>query len=439
MSASEKYDHALTPRQQDAYDALPGDIEDIAASMGISKSSARDHLMGLREAGVSLSSDEHGIYYDREQTREQHGTTNYEVPGEDTAKSQHTIKKKEVLLEMKRSLAEDLQQRNPVVSDGAFTPPTSDEDVVIHRSDDHIGASYTDEFGDLTYGPATAIERVEAVTDKTMKLVARQKQAGISFDTAHLIMGGDTIHGEGIHANQPWESAITLVEQIEVARDLYVDQIERLRDEFEHVQVVCQNGNHGELRGDGMSEDANADDIVYMMLEKTAHDREWDDVTIITSDASYYTNFRMRVDEEKDEEMAEKLDCTVEELPTEYQSGHRVHVRHGQNSLLHIGTSSGKKRWYNWLQKHQFDIAYRGHYHEFRVENISSRKVVMSGSISPPSDFEDALAEWSEPAATVHGASDSRPMTWMFPIDFREDDQALGTEIAATEVEPTAD
>jgi hypothetical protein len=44
----------------------------------------------------------------------------------------------------------------------------------------------------------------------------------------------------------------------------------------------------------------------------------------------------------------------------------------------------------------------------------------MSGAIVPPDDFEESLAEWDEPAATVHGCSDDRPMTWFYPIDFEQ-------------------
>ena len=425
MSASEKYDHALTERQREAYDALPGTVTDIAEDLGVTTSTARDYIVGLREAGIALSQDEYGIYYDREQTRETHGASP-EYPGEDTAKAQHTISKKEVLLEMRRSLAEDLRGQAPVVADGGLEVRESNEDVVIHRSDDHIGAKYTNEFGNLTYGPATSRGRVKTVNDRALQLIHRQQQAGVNFDTAHVLMGGDTVHGEGIHENQPWETAMTLVDQIETAHDLYVEFIENLRAEVPTVQVVCQNGNHGELRGDGMSEDANADDIVYMMLEKTAIDRGWNDVTIVRSNAANYTNFRVRVDEEADEARAEELGLdSVDDLPASEQTGHRGHLRHGQNSLLHIGTSSGKKRWYNWLRQHEFDIAYRGHYHEFRIENIASNPVIMSGSIAPPSDYEESLAEWSEPAATIHGVSDERPMTWMYPIDFSEDDPAV--------------
>jgi hypothetical protein len=69
---------------------------------------------------------------------------------------------------------------------------------------------------------------------------------------------------------------------------------------------------------------------------------------------------------------------------------------------------------------HQFDIAYRGHYHTFQIDSIASNPVIESGAIVPPSDFEESLALWDEPAATVHGVSDARELTWMYPIDFEK-------------------
>jgi hypothetical protein len=422
MSTSQDYTFG-TPRIEDAYEAMPGTTKSIASDLGVSKSRARDLISSLRyTAGVPISQDENGIYYDRSYSIEANQTAPAEAPQPEEERSslaQHTISKKEVLLEMERSLAATLKDNEPVVADGGVVSQPGNEDVVIHRSDDHLGAEYEDEFDNVVFDPDIGEARVNAVTDEVMQQVNRQKRAGLEFDTAHLLLGGDTVHGEGIHKKQPWESAITLVNQIELGHDLYVEQIERLRDEFDHVQVVGTNGNHGELRGDGMSDDANADDIVYMMIEKTADNREWDDVTIVRSSGSFFTNFRMRVDEEEDRKKADALDLdSVRQLPPNQQSGHRGHLRHGQNSLFHIGTSSGENRWRGWADMHSFEIAYRGHFHEFRIENIDGKPVIMSGSICPPEDYEEGMATWSEPAATVHGVSDDEPMTWFYPIQF---------------------
>jgi predicted phosphodiesterase len=389
----------ITKAESTILSYLPATYAELADLTGARNTTIRDHVASLINKGVPVDKSrgkDGTVTVTYRPDEQEHPTNHNPKPSPNTALATHTKKKKSALIEMKEWLADDLNGRAPAVADGGLVSEVSNEDLAFHRSDDHIGAEYDDEFGVVTFDPEIATDRVKTTQQKGLELKRRQEKAGVDFDTGHLILGGDHVHGEGIHKNQPWESAMTLVDQVETASDLYMDFIEQMRDEFKTVQVVCQNGNHGELRGDGMSNDANADDVVFMTLDKRIRDRGYDDVTFIRSEAGNYTNFQMR--------------------------GHNAHLRHGQKSLFHIGTSSGKKRWLAWLQQHNFDIAYRGHYHEFRIENIHSKPVVMSGAVCPPSDYEEGLGTWSEPAATVHGVSDTRPISWMYPLDFQTKD-----------------
>ena len=378
----------------------PQSSADIAEAIGCSRSTARDHIKTIRDAGIPLaekyiSGTKHWV-----RSVDTRDALDSYRPDAQTSKAAHTKAKKDILLELEQWLQEDLTGRAPPIADDGLTVRESNEDMVVHRSDDHLGAFYEDEYGNVVFDDDIAAERVREVNDKAFEMKRRQEAAGVEFDTLHILLGGDGVHGEGIHEDQPWESCLTLIEQIALFCDLYMEFIDRAVEEFASVQVVCQNGNHGELRGDGMSPDANADDACYMMLEKRCQDRGYENVTFRNPEGGYFTNFPLRGND----------------LET---AAHRGHLRHGQNSLFHIGTSSGKNRWRGWAAKHGFDIAYRGHFHEFRYENIDSKPVVMSGSICPPSDYEESLSAWSEPAATVHGVSDERPVTWFYPIDFQ--------------------
>lgn len=378
----------------------PTSYAEIATTMNISESTARDHVQAIRQAGIPLGekAGEHGtkLLFRSVQTRD--ALDSYR-PTPQTSKAAHTKAKKDILLELQDWLRDDLSGRSALIADDGLTVTESAEDMVVHRSDDHLGAFYEDEFGHTIFDDDIAAERVRRVSERTFALKARQEQAGVNFDTLHLLLGGDGVHGEGIHEDQPWESCLTLVEQIALYVDLYMEFIDRATTEFDSVQVVCQNGNHGELRGDGMSPDANADDVTFMMLEKRCQDRGYTNVTFRAPEGGYFTNFPLRGNDFSD-------------------ATWRGHLRHGQNSLFHIGTSSGENRWRGWRSKHKFDIAYRGHFHNFRIEDIESRPVIMSGSICPPSDYEESFASWAEPAATVHGVSDDRELTWLYPIDF---------------------
>jgi hypothetical protein len=397
--------------------------EDIKKHLGITRSTARDHVQALvKKDGIPLGTRREGrekVFYYRPDAREY--PINPEEPtGQLRSKASVTKSAKEEVHELIRYLDNDLNGRAPAIPEDGLSVRDSHEDMVCHRSDDHIGAKYNDEYGNSTFDAEIGISRVRTVSDKVFSLKRRQEAAGVDFDTLHIVMGGDHVHGIGIHDDQPWETELSLPEQLNVASDIYMEFIDRASKEFASVQVICQEGNHGELRGDGMGPDDNVDTAFFLSLDRRVRDRGYDNVKFVRSQAQNFVNFRMRAKPEEDAKMAEKLDCEPHEIPVDLQSGHRAHLRHGQNSLEHIGTSAGKKRWYNWKDMHKFDIAYRGHYHSFQIDGIAGNRVVESGAIIPPADFEESLAEWEEPAATVHGVSDEREMTWFYPVDFEE-------------------
>jgi len=393
----------------------------MADALDLSVSACRNHINELQDDGFAIdyrsTDDKRKRWYLRGEQQE-HPITPDVPDGELRSKAAVTKDAKETVHGLIQWLQDDLNGRAPAEPEGGLTLRESHQDMVCHRSDDHIGASYHDEYGNNTFSAEIGIERVRTIADRVFELKARQEAAGVNFDTLHIVLGGDHVHGTGIYDSQPFETEIPVPKQIYTASDIYMEFIDRAVDEFETVQVVCQKGNHGALTGDGMGPDDNVDTAFFMSLDRRVRDRGYDNIRFIRSQGGYYTNFRMRVDEEQDRQRAEALDMDVSDLPPDVQSGHRAHLRHGQKSLEHIGTSAGKKRWYAWNDQHEFDIAYRGHYHEFDISSIASRPVVMSGAIVPPDDFEESLAEWSEPAATVHGTSSSREITFLYPLNF---------------------
>ena len=395
--------------------------EQITELLGCKRTTARDHVSDLQNKdGVSLGSrrvDGSKEFYVRREANEH--PINPDTPTQELrSKAAITKDAKETVHALIQKLDKDLTGRAPASPDTGLLSKPSNEDMVCHRSDDHIGASYHDEYGNNTFSAEIGIGRVRTVTDKVFRLKRRQEEAGVNFDSLHILLGGDHVHGIGIHDDQPWETDLSLPEQLDVASDIYMEFIDRAVQEFDSVQVVCQAGNHGELRGDGMGPDDNVDTAFFMSLDRRVRDRDYDNIQFVRSQAGNFTNFRMRENQQADKKKADKLGITPQELPEELRSGFRGHLRHGQDSLEHIGTSAGKKRWLVWKDQHGFDIAYRGHYHTFQVDSILDARVIESGSIVPPDDFEDSLAEWSEPAATVHGVSDDRTVTWFYPINF---------------------
>lgn len=375
---------AFTEKQKQVLNLLPATRREIADELGITIRAVRARMNGIEKKGGNLVRDDSNVWY------WEGGENIHRITSRN--KSTVTRKANEHLAKIEEQLKNILKQTDPATAPIETTE--SKEDVVIHRTDDHIGQVVYDDHGNAIFDTEIAKQRVRQVTDRVMELIHRTQAENRDFENCHLLLGGDTVTNENIYDHQPFNIDETLDRQIEIGAELYFEQIKRLSKEFDTVQVVAQAGNHGEIRASGQSKKANADDIVYAMLDQLVRVSEMENVHFVRNDATYYTNFHMR--------------------------GHKGHLRHGQNSLEHIGTSSGKNRWRGWALNHQFDIAYRGHYHEWKLEHVHNRPVMMSGSICPPSDFEESLSLWGEPAATIHGVSDRRPITWMYPIHFED-------------------
>lgn len=400
----------ISETKAELLDTLPTDPElalsypDLAEALHVSTSTVRDHITELeRRSGIDLGT----VNADRKRFYLEGGI---EHPTNHNPSYQEETRNKQAKTQTATEHLTQLEARLHAALDGTPAPRASEvpqrdghEDVVIHRTDSHFGDQLTDEFGNVVFDTEILLERERQVQQETARFIERQRQAGVEFDTAHYLLGGDHVTGENIYPQQQSEIKDTLDEQIQLAYDLYIEQIQWLSNEFPAVQVVCQPGNHGELEA-GYSEGANMDRLLFMMLDEAVRMSDMENVTFIRNESTKFTNFYVRGDRESYER---------------HGNGWKFHLRHGQDSLEHIGTSAGKRRWYNWMLRHNFDQAYRGHYHQFEIDSIhGDTTVLMTGSPKPPDDYEESIAEWSAPSATVHGVSDSDTMSWLRPIYF---------------------
>lgn len=256
--------------------------------------------------------------------------------------------------------------------------------MVLHRGDDHFGAVVEDENGDTVFDTNRAELRIKQYFDRALEL-ADEKPA--DFDSVVLLIGGDVVTNEAIFPHQSFEIDCTVDEQIRRATAMYYSQIERLAERFPHVKVVCQHGNHGEFEGSNQSLSANADDIIYDQLELMFMNDGVENVEFVMSDRPNFVNFTVR--------------------------GHKAHLRHGQHMATHVGTDRPQRDWRGLLHSHGFDIAYRGHYHNHRVENVMGVPVVMTGSICPPGDYEEKQSIFGQPTNYIHGVSDESVLEWI--------------------------
>lgn len=392
------YTDNLTPRELEIVEYFPATHSELSEAFGFGTSTSRDHISSMERKGVPL---EFNLVNRDGTTVKEYYVGERKQRNQGKSKEYGSTSKKAAKTKRLNNLADDLTERldkalnatEPAVSNTKLSTG-GEEDVAIHVTDDHIGDKLEDEYGEEVFNTDTAIARIRHRVSKTIDYIERQENAGWDFHTAHYLMGGDMITGSGIYNGQAWEVELNFNEQIDVAVSVHYDQIKRLSEKFEAVQVVGQTGNHGEMRISGSSQKANGDDIVYRMLDLMVRNSDMDNVTVIRNESTGYTNFDMR--------------------------GHSAHLRHGQNAGEHIGTAAKKRDWRGWKLQHEFDIAYLGHYHFQGQDRVYDAPVIRSGSIKPSDDFEESISEWSQPSATVHGISDSQPKTWSFDVRFED-------------------
>lgn len=282
-----------------------------------------------------------------------------------------------------------------------YRSTSGEEDWVTHVTDLHAGDLVRDDDGEVVYSTESIPDIVDYITEQSIGLA--EKHAS-TYDTAHLLWGGDMVTNEGIYEGQ-WEDLDAWLDvQHETLIDPLVRQIKAFSKRFPHVNVVCQVGNHGKNRASGTSSQANADLILYKSIRNVIaqlqdHADILDNVSFDIGEARAYKNFEMRGGE---------------------ISGH---LRHGQHRRPQAETSARDKEWTKTLLDHEFDVAYMGHYHVSGRIPWDGPPILASPSPKPAGEFVEAIGARTpsehQGVATAHGVSDDG-VTGVFPIDMRK-------------------
>lgn len=364
---------------------LPATPGEIADELGVSESYSWDIAQNLRDKGVNLSTDSQGQYFIPGVTEAE--SANYSAVTKITSDSKAAItrKVKSYLAELEQQLQDQLERTEPIEYELPQIP--DHQDFIGFYTDLHFGQLIKNEYGNVVFDSNIAEQRFNEVVHQGLQRAALREQSGITFDVGHILLGGDIVTNENIYQGQAHEIDETLNDQLTRASGAIIDTIRQYSNFFPAVQVVCTPGNHGEIRTGNSSNYANADTILYDSIQLAIRQSDLDNVRFVRSDASHFVNFKIR--------------------------DWNAHMRHGHDSSLeHIGTSAGKQRWLQWKDDHDFDVAFRGHYHQIKEEPISGAPVHMGGSITAQSGFEESQAMSSRAAAAVHGATDAAPTHW---------------------------
>jgi len=274
------------------------------------------------------------------------------------------------------------------------------EDWVLHMTDLHAGDRVRDQDGNVIYSTPMIPDVVDYITRQALGLAKRHNA---SYDAAHMLWGGDLITCEGIYEGQFENLDAWLDEQVDILHDPLFRQVKAFAEAFDVVNVVCQTGNHGELRASATSRQANADLLLYKSIRNT--------IATLQDEFGVLENVRFRIGQVK----------AYRNFPM--RGGDlRGHLRHGQNRRPQAETSARKKQWLSTLREHDFSVAYMGHHHVSGRIPWDGPPVIASGSPKPAGEFVEKLGETvrseHQGMATVHGMSDEG-VTAVFPIDSR--------------------
>jgi len=402
----------LTNNQRRAIDALPATAAEIRDHMGYQSTSGVYDLFKRaqrRDPSLSIESDSGGVW--RVVWAREDGTETVPVTDGGTASRRMTTGEKaaktkrinDLLTRTERELQRLLDRYDPARCD--LPEREGNLDMVMFRTDDHFGERESGLQDNTevveTFNSEMARERVFQHLWETMRWADELRSLGYEFDSITLLMNGDHITGEDIFPGQAHHLDKRFRGQMKIASETYVDVIRVLAEAFPAVRVIAQHGNHGELRTGNQSGQQNADDLLFDRLDLAIRMSEMDNVEFQVHGPPGFTEFGLR--------------C------------HRGQMRHGQDGLGHIGTSSAKKRWLAWLtesgDRHQdsgWDVAYWGHFHELKWEPIAGRPVLMGGTLAPAGAFVDSLGiAAGRPGAWSHTVSDTEAVEQLKPIYFQ--------------------
>ncbi|MFB6236924.1 MAG: winged helix-turn-helix domain-containing protein [Halopenitus sp.] len=387
MELSERQSHIASILVDEAKSS-----SELANKLGVEQSTIRGHIDSLRDRGVEIEYDpKSNKFYVKNKKKVRRITT----------KATQTITREanEFATNQEATIIRRLDGKRALKAD--LTREPENQDVVVFLTDVHIGDVVEKTINGNTvevFNSSIAVECIEHFTQEVINYIHQIVPEG-KVDTVHLLWGGDIITNENIYDGQAWHVKEQLADQLSIAVDTLTQQAKTFAEEFDTLQVVAQPGNHGKTRASGVSKQANMDLLLYRWIQDRLIECGYENINFIESDAEWHINFDMR---------GGKM---------------RGHLRHGHQSLKHVDSTGASSRdWRGWWAENRFDVAYRGHYHEYRREPIMNAYPVVEGpSMKPGSDFSSKIGQPDvsnyKKLGVVHGVSDKRPITWNKVID----------------------
>ena len=383
----------LNDGQRELLSYLPANADELSTNLGLSRSGLYSKIKRLRET-LNESETDAALKHDGEV---------YHLTGEETsqvrqlstrAKSTKTRKANQFRTEMEAAILRRLEHKEPLRSHPEFEQGT--EDLALGMGDLHFGDVVTVSGGREVYNPQLAYASVVEMTRKAISLKGLEDDI-VDFQNAHVFWTGDMVTGEQIYERQGFDIGAYSADQITMAVEALVHQVETPAAHFETVTVTAVPGNHGLDSASAKSKQANQDLNVYRWVADRLIDRGHDNIDFKISQGRHYVNREIR--------------------------DHRYHMRHGQDEQLHAdATARSESDQRGLLHAHGFDVQIRGHHHTKREADVlNDSRVITLPSPKPGGDFAERIGRPDISVARSLGMlwriSDKRPITGKYDID----------------------
>lgn len=204
---------------------------------------------------------------------------------------------------------------------------------------------------------------------------------GYAMGSIVVVLGGDIIDGELIYPAQGYSTPHDAFAQCKIATKIIWGELYRLAQKFESVQVKCVPGNHGRT-SKLHSQMSNWDNVLYHNLKLMAEISE-ENIFVETPDQMW-------------------MDFDVHQWT--------VHARH--IGVVQASTSGPAKKVMTWLNNHNADLLFFGHFHSPEMFSCGYKKIFKNGALPPANDYAENLGFLDGPGQWLVG------ITWDRPVAF---------------------
>lgn len=263
----------------------------------------------------------------------------------------------------------------------AIKPMSGNGAFVVALSDLQIGKG---EGG----GSAAIVGRIQHFFTATEERIKELRKLGRPINELVIMLPGDTVEGcsNDWYAMQSFQADLDNRQQVELAREVLTQAIERWSPYFERTRVVAVAGNHGERRKNGKA---------YTTFSDNA------DLEVV-SGVAYAFRVAGRTDVEFILGYGDQPLYAIVDI-----AGWSWGMIHGHQANGGANPEQKVYNWYNRMAGQKQPIGFvdgllTGHYHHHRSADLGGLYFIQAGSCDGGSEwFSSTGGGWSEPGLTT--------------------------------------